>query len=320
MRIFQRQHIGQRDQRPHSLHLLQSPHLRVTPLRDLLDALAIFTNPFAQRLDLSQQRFQCRFQFWTQLLRLLRVHVPRIAAAQPLSVGLRHSPRRIDQRRPRPYQPRSRPDRHQIRLRLRTAMLHRRQQLRINPHQAGQHSGIQTIIFFPTLPDQAHVARMRHDHFVPEFTQYPAHPWRVRPRLQRYSAAWHPAEYLLHGLRCGRHFLFQNDFSRFIQNAVPTESISQIQPDRQFLTRIFFDLLCRYSANFLHCRSPLSPCASSASITWERIASRRTPAFLIPSVFVNYHWPWRESRHASHTSCSLNRSFTVESKPSAGYS
>jgi hypothetical protein len=72
---------------------------------------------------------------------------------------------------PRPYQPRSRPDRHQIRLRLRTAMLHRRQQLRINPHQPSQRSGIPPIIFFPTLSDQAHVARMRHDHFMPQFTQ-----------------------------------------------------------------------------------------------------------------------------------------------------
>jgi hypothetical protein len=60
----------------------------------------------------------------------------------------------------------------------------------------------------------------------------------VRPRFQRHPAARHPAEDFLHGLRCGRHFLFQNDFSRFIQNAVPTESISQIQPDRQFLTSL----------------------------------------------------------------------------------
>src|SRR5438094_5811495 len=39
--------------------------------------------------------------------------------------------------------------------------------------------------------------------------------------------------------------------------------------------------MCRCSANLLHCRSPLSFifCASSASITWERTASRRTPAF-----------------------------------------
>jgi hypothetical protein len=32
-------------------------------------------------------------------------------------------------------------------------MLHRRQQLRIDPHQSGQRSGIQPVIFLPTLPD-----------------------------------------------------------------------------------------------------------------------------------------------------------------------
>src|SRR5450755_2716985 len=120
---------------------------------------------------------------------------------------------------------------------------------------------------------------MRHDHFVPQFTQYPAYPGRVRPRFQRHPTAGHPTEDFLHGLRRGRHFLFQNHFSRFIQNAVPTPSISQIKPNRQFLTCNFFDLLCRCSANLLHCRSPLSPCALSASITWELIASRRRPAF-----------------------------------------
>src|ERR1017187_8334505 len=129
---------------------------------------------------------------------------------------------------------------------------------------------------------------MRHDHFVPQFTQYPAYPWRVRPRFQRHPAAWHPSENLLHGLRRGRHFLFQNYFSRFIQNAVPTPSVSQIKPNRQLLTRIFFHLLCRHSANLFHCRSPLSPCASSASITWELIASRRRPAFSSHLVSTGY--------------------------------
>jgi len=38
-------------------------------------------------------------------------------------------------------------------------------------------------------------------------------------------------------------------------------------------------LLRRCSANLLHCRSPLSLALHSASITWERTASRRRPAF-----------------------------------------
>jgi hypothetical protein len=45
--------------------LFQSRHLLVTLLRDLLDALVIFHNPFAQRLDCSQQRLQDRVRFRT---------------------------------------------------------------------------------------------------------------------------------------------------------------------------------------------------------------------------------------------------------------
>jgi hypothetical protein len=51
---------------------------------------------------------------------------------------------------------------------------------------------------------------------LPDEVGFPAHPWRVRPRFQPQPAARHPAEDFLHGLRCGRHFLFQNHFSRFI--------------------------------------------------------------------------------------------------------
>src|SRR5271167_751010 len=141
--------------------------------------------------------------------------------------------------------------------------------------------------FFDSLRSSAHCAHAPRSlhvpvHSIPDSpmaSASPTHPWRVRPRFQRHPAARHPTEDFLHGLRPGRHFLFQNYFSRLIQYAVPTPSVSQIQPDRQFLTYNFFDLLCRCSANLLHCRSPLSPCASSASITWELIASRRRPAF-----------------------------------------
>src|SRR2546428_13791227 len=57
------------------------------------------------------------------------------------------------------------------------------------------------------------------------------------------------------------------------------ESVAQVQANRQPLALHFSDRMCRCSANLLHCRSPLSLALSSASITWERIASRRRPAF-----------------------------------------
>ena len=45
MRIFQRQHVGESDQRAHALDLLQQRHLRKTLLRQLLDALVVWS-PF----------------------------------------------------------------------------------------------------------------------------------------------------------------------------------------------------------------------------------------------------------------------------------
>src|SRR5205823_12054451 len=56
MRILQRQHVSERDQRPHALHLVQPCHLRITLPGDLLDLLVVFVNPFAERFDRRQQR------------------------------------------------------------------------------------------------------------------------------------------------------------------------------------------------------------------------------------------------------------------------
>ena len=56
MRIFQRQQKRQRDQRAHSLHLLQQSHLRITSLRQLFDAFVVLTDTLTQRLDSRQQR------------------------------------------------------------------------------------------------------------------------------------------------------------------------------------------------------------------------------------------------------------------------
>jgi hypothetical protein len=52
-------------------------------------------------------------------------------------------------------------------------MPHRTEQLGIDSCQPCQGPGIQRIIFPATLPDQAHIARMRHDHFGPQLGQLP---------------------------------------------------------------------------------------------------------------------------------------------------
>jgi len=50
-------------------------------------------------------------------------------------------------------------------------MLHRIQQLGINPRQSRQGLRIQAIIFLAALPDQPHLACIGHDHFVSQLAQ-----------------------------------------------------------------------------------------------------------------------------------------------------
>ena len=68
-------------------------------------------------------------------------------------------------------------------LRLGATMLHWTQQPRVDSGEPRQCPGIESIIFSATLPDQAHVARMSDDHFVPQPGQLPAYPRRMGSRL-----------------------------------------------------------------------------------------------------------------------------------------
>src|SRR5258708_692551 len=83
-------------------------------------------------------------------------------------------------------------------------------------------------------------------------------------RLQGHETSRYPLKGLLHRFRCRRHFLFQNDFSCFIQNTVERPAISQIHTDRQLLLLENFVTKYLHSANLLHSRSPFY-CASSTS-------------------------------------------------------
>src|SRR5271167_273581 len=71
-------------------------------------------------------------------------------------------------------------------------------------------------------------------------------------------------KYLFHRFRCHRHFLFQKDFPRFIQNAVARPVITEVQTNRELVP--FENHLSVYpnSVSLFHSRSPFS-CATSAS-------------------------------------------------------
>src|SRR5262249_14182010 len=86
----------------------------------------------------------------------------------------------------------------------------------------------------------------------------------MRPRLHRDATPRHATEYLLHGFRGRCHFVPQDDFSCFIQDAIRTGAISQIHANGELPFKNVLSTRL-HSANLLHCRSPFL-CALSTSI------------------------------------------------------
>src|ERR1700684_2891124 len=99
----------------------------------------------------------------------------------------------------------------------------------------------------------------------------------MRSGFQRDPTPRNLAEHLLDSFQCRGQFLFQDYFTRFVQDAVTAGSISQIQTDRQLVILENLDPLNRHSANLLHCRSPF--CASSASFIGSVSHPAGRPAF-----------------------------------------
>jgi len=86
----------------------------------------------------------------------------------------------------------------------------------------------------------------------------------MRSRLQGDETSRYPLKCLLLRFRCRRHFLFQNDFPRFIQNAVARPVIAEVQTKRELVPVENHVSIYPNSASLFHCRSAF-PCATSAS-------------------------------------------------------
>src|SRR6201988_298566 len=91
----------------------------------------------------------------------------------------------------------------------------------------------------------------------------------------------YPLKCLLHPFRCRRHFLFQKDFARFIQNAVVRPAIAEVQTNRELVSLENHVSIYPNSASLFHSRSPF-PCATSASILGSLMHPAET-GLLIPS-------------------------------------
>src|SRR2546421_12854553 len=96
---------------------------------------------------------------------------------------------------------------------------------------------------------------------------------------------------LFHRLQCRHHFLFQNDFPRFIQNAVARPVIAEVQTNRELVSFENHVSIYPNSASLFHSRSPFL-CALSTSNTGS-VSHPAETGLLIPS-------EKRDSRKLAH--------------------
>ena len=69
-----------------------------------------------------------------------------------------------------------------------------------------------------------------------QLPEQPAYPRGMCSRLHGNKTSRYLLKYLFHRFRCRRHFLFQKDFARFIQNAVERPAIAEVQTNREFVS------------------------------------------------------------------------------------
>ena len=174
-------------------------------------------------------------------------------------------------------------------------MLHRTQQLGIDPRQPRQRLRIQPIVFLAALPDQPHLARIRHDHFVPQLAEQATDPGRMRPDFQRDPAARHLAEDFAQRFRIRADTLLQLYLAGFVQHAVPAVAVSQIQSNGQFLLRNIPAVRCCSGANLTSLPVSFYLCFEHVDNLGAYTASRPETGLLIPSDFhlekpIRQHW------------------------------
>src|SRR5271166_397829 len=98
------------------------------------------------------------------------------------------------------------------------------------------------------------------------------------PSLQGDETPRYLCKCFFHRFRCRGHFLFQNDFPRFIPNAVARPLIAEVQTNRELLPFENHVSIYPNNASLLHSRSPFLLRHERVE-HWERIASRGRPAF-----------------------------------------
>ena len=103
----------------------------------------------------------------------------------------------VDQQRPRSHQHVARGEHGQIRLRGLPAVRDRLEEGRIEPPYARQVLRVHPVVLAVILVEPPQLARIRHQHLVPELRQHPAGPRRMRPGFQHHPRRRPSSEPLL---------------------------------------------------------------------------------------------------------------------------
>src|SRR6266446_2355709 len=101
----------------------------------------------------------------------------------------------------------------------------------MHPRQARQLLRIPRIVLAPAAADALQLARIRHDHLVPQLAQHLTHPVAMRPGLQRDPPARYLAELLFQRLLRAGHPSPFDDLARGVQDAEMAVLISHVDSD-----------------------------------------------------------------------------------------
>src|SRR5216684_4207239 len=111
-------------------------------------------------------------------------------------------------------------------------------------------------------------------------------------------------KYLFHRFRCRRHFLFQKNFARFIQNAVARPAIAEVHTNRELVSFENHVSIYPNSANLFHCRSPFHCASSTSNIGSVSHPAGDRPSHLILLTRLPKKWNrFENSRRQVHGSC-----------------
>src|SRR6185369_1949621 len=169
--LLKREHVRQRGQRSNSLNGAEDLRIRVSGIRKLLDTSVHLPNLLGENLQRRKYGSERRDERRRYLYPCSPAKRLRRARANARSRRFHRSSDVVDQLDPTSHEDiASTNDRH-VGGGLLVTMLDTRQQLGIQPCHARQQLGIHLVALAGVLRDQAQLASIRDEHFMPKLLQ-----------------------------------------------------------------------------------------------------------------------------------------------------